>query len=112
MANWGPRYLILSTPVTEWFVGNLLPCGDPGAPAVSPLLNGLGALPPALFQVGNCDPLLDDSLFMAQRWRAAGNRADLAVYPGGVHAYDMFDLGIARESWVRQDDFVNACLAG
>jgi acetyl esterase/lipase len=112
MANWGARYLILSTPVTRWFVDNLLPGGDPGAPAVSPMLDGLGALPPALFQVGTCDPLLDDSLFMAQRWRAAGNRADLAVYPGGVHAYDMFDLEIARDSWARQDGFVSACLGG
>jgi acetyl esterase/lipase len=45
MANWGPRYLILSTPVTRWFVDNLLPGGDPAAPTVSPLLDGLGALP-------------------------------------------------------------------
>jgi acetyl esterase/lipase len=93
-------------------VDNLLPGGDPPAPTVSPLLDGLGALPPALFQVGTCDPLLDDSRFMAQRWRAAGNRAELAVYPGGVHAYDMFDLAIARDSWGRQDAFVSACLGG
>jgi len=112
MANWGARYLILSTPVTQWFVRNLLPDGGATSPAVSPLLADLGDLPPALFQVGTCDPLLDDSLFMAQRWRAAGNRADLAVYPGGVHAYDMFDLAIARGSWARQDEFVSACLAG
>jgi acetyl esterase/lipase len=110
MANWGERYLILSTPVTGWFVRNLLPEGGSAAPAVSPLLARLEGLSPALFQVGTCDPLLDDSLFMAQRWRAADNRAELAVYPGGVHAFDMFDLAIVRASRTRQDDFVAACL--
>jgi len=111
MANWGPRYLILSTPTVAWFCGNLtadrVAAGDP---VVSPLLADLSGMPPALFQVGTCDPLLDDTLFMAQRWHAAGGRADLAVYPGGVHAYDMFDLEIARNSRDRQDRFVNQML--
>jgi acetyl esterase/lipase len=70
----------------------------------------LGGLAPALFQVGTLDPLIDDSLFMAQRWQAAGNRAELAVYPGGVHAFDMFDLAIAHDSRARQDAFMIACL--
>jgi len=111
MANWGPRYLILSTTVTDWFITNLLPEGGRGDPAVSPLMADLAGLVPALFQVGTSDPLLDDSLFMARRWEAAGNRAELAVYPGGVHAFDMFDLAISRQARARQDAFVNACLA-
>lgn len=111
MANWGPRYLVLSTPVTEWFVENLLPGRSGHAdPAVSPLMADLAGLAPALFQVGTCDPLIDDSLFMSRRWQAAGNRAELAVYPGGVHAFDMFDLAISHASRARQDAFVNECL--
>jgi acetyl esterase/lipase len=110
MATWGERYLVLSTPVTEWFVENLLPGRDRGDPAVSPLMADLSGLTSALFQVGTWDPLLDDSLFMARRWEAAGNRAELAVYPGGVHAFDMFDLAISHGSRARQDGFVNACL--
>jgi acetyl esterase/lipase len=112
VTNWGDYYLVLSTPVIDWFIGNLLPEGGRDDPAVSPLLADLAGLPPALFQIGSRDPLLDDSLFMAARWQAAGNRAELAVYPGGVHAYDMFDLAIAHQSHARQDAFVSACLEG
>ena len=97
MRNWGPRNLVLSTPIVEWFCGNLLGHDNPQAaalaasPDVSPLLADLGGMPPALFQVGDLDPLLDDSLFMAERWRAAGSEAELMVWPGGVHAFDYFD---------------------
>lgn len=109
--NWGARYLILSTPVIDWFARNLLDGGARADPAVSPLLAPLPErLPPALFQCGTTDPLVDDTLFMGQRWQAAGGRAEVALYPGGVHAYDMFDLGIARESHARQDAFLRACL--
>ena len=44
-------------------------------------------MPPALFTVGTRDALLDDSLFMAPRWLAAGNIAELALYPGACHGF-------------------------
>lgn len=110
---WGDAYLVLSTPVIAWFVGNVVPDAARRAdPAVSPIWADLSAMPPALFQVGTRDPLIDDTLFMAARWAAAGNRAELCVVPGGVHAYDCFDLTIARESHARQHRFVLDCLAG
>jgi acetyl esterase len=58
-------------------------------------------VPPALFTVGTLDPLLDDSLFMAARWTAAGNDAELAIYPGGVHAFNAFPIAIAGEANAR-----------
>lgn len=64
-------------------------------PAVSPLYADLRGLPPALFTVGSIDPLLDDSLFMNMRWQAAGNPAELAIYPGGVHGFNSLGGDIA-----------------
>lgn len=94
MRNWGERKLILSTPITAWFVDNLLGEDAPRlmrSPEVSPLWADLSGMPPSLFQVGDADPLLDDSLFMAERWRMAGSEAELMVWPGGVHGLDYFD---------------------
>jgi acetyl esterase len=44
-------------------------------------------MPIALFSCGTLDPLLDDTLFMAARWQAAGNSARLALYPGAPHEF-------------------------
>ena len=113
MRNWGERFLVLSTPTVAWFAENLLGGHDPADPDASPLLAPLpDGLPPALFTVGTADPLIDDTLFMTARWRAAGGEAVLAVVPGGVHAFDAFDLAIAREAQDRAARFVQACFAG
>jgi acetyl esterase/lipase len=110
--NWGERYLILSTPIIEWFAGMWVPERARRAdPDVSPLRAELRGLPPALFTVGTLDPLLDDSLFMAARWAAAGNRAELAVYPGGVHGFNLFPLPLAARANERCHAFVAEALA-
>ncbi len=66
-------------------------------PALSPLYADLHDLPPALFSVGSADPLLDDSLFMFMRWQAAGNRAHLAIYPGGTHGFNTLAGDLAAD---------------
>jgi acetyl esterase/lipase len=76
------------------------------SPDVSPLHADLAGLPPALFTVGSADTLLDDSLFLAMRWRAAGNEAELAIYPESVHGFNVFPTAMARaaneriEAWL------------
>lgn len=97
----GPDALVLTDPVLEWFGGLFCPGRDREAlrdPDVSPLFADLRDLPPALFTVGTADPLLDDTLFMHARWRAAGNRAELRVWEEGVHGFNLFPLAIAREA--------------
>ena len=75
-------------------------------PDISPLYAGLGDLPPALFSVGTRDILLDDTLFMAARWAAAGSTADLAVWPGGCHVFIRFDSALTEQALSRIDAFV------
>jgi acetyl esterase len=77
------------------FTGAFAGSADLKDPAISPLYADLQALPPALFSVGSIDPLLDDSLFMHMRWQAAGNAAQLAIYPGGTHGFNSFGGDLA-----------------
>jgi acetyl esterase/lipase len=100
MAAWGARQLVLSTPTIQWFQDCLIG-GDASVlsdPDANPMLADLGGMPPALFQCGTADPLIDDTLFMAARWVAARSEAEVRLYPGGVHAFDMFGLAIAQDA--------------
>jgi acetyl esterase/lipase len=49
---------------------------------LSPMLNDLSGLPPALFIAGNLDPLRDDSILMAAgNWRAAAQTSTSGLTP-------------------------------
>lgn len=106
---WGERQLVLNTPIIEWFTNNFVPAERRDDPDVSPLLADLAGMPPALFTVGTEDPLLDDTLFMHDRWVTAGNSAELAIYPGGAHAFDAFPLTLSASALDRMYDFLNRC---
>lgn len=111
--RWGERNLILSTPIIEWFTDHFVPDHGLRASAdASPLNADLRGLPPALFTVGTLDPLLDDTLFMAQRWLAAGNRADLAIYPGGVHGFNLFPTPLGDAALRRSEAFLADAFSG
>jgi acetyl esterase len=79
-------------------------------PSLSPLYASLSGLMPALFTVGALDPLLDDSLFMAARWEAAGNPAEVAVYPESEHGFTGMPTGMARAARARQHEWTLARL--
>jgi acetyl esterase/lipase len=63
-------------------------------------------MPAALFSVGTRDALLDDSLFMAPRWLAAGNAAELALYPGACHGFVSIDFAQRAEAVTRMVEFL------
>jgi acetyl esterase len=78
----------------------------------SPLYAHLHDLPPALFSVGSADHLLDDTLFMARRYEAYGNEAELAVYPDCIHGFVGFPMELANRANERIDEFFERVLKG
>ena len=45
------------------------------------------------------------------RWVAAGNAADLAIYPGGAHGFTLFPNDLSKAASAKMDDFLNRVLA-
>jgi acetyl esterase/lipase len=112
--NWGERNLILSTPILHYFGDMFLPGLDIEArrdPGVSPLYADLRDMPPALFTVGTLDPLLDDSLFMAARWAAAGARAELRTWPEAIHGFNAMPLLVTAAARAEQYAFLREAIA-
>ena len=110
--RFGEQPLILRTSDIHRFSDAFLPgIADRRVPAVSPLYADLAGLCPALFTVGTKDALLDDSLFMHARWRAAGNRSEIAIYPGALHGFIAFPTAQTFASIERQTAFLNDALA-
>lgn len=108
---WGDEKLVLNTRDIQLFVKHfLVRGGDVGHPDVSPIHADLTGLPPALFTVGTRDPLVDDSLFMAAKWAAGGNRAELQAYPGGCHVFVAFPGTNTEHCLTRQETFLSSAL--
>ena len=108
----GDERLILRTIDIEKFGDAFMPPHvDRRDPDVSPLYARLHDMPPALFTIGTRDALIDDSLFMYSRWIAAGNEAELAVYPGGAHGFVAFPGEIAAAANKRADEFLARVVA-
>ncbi|HZK89434.1 MAG TPA: alpha/beta hydrolase [Stellaceae bacterium] len=110
--QFGDTRLVLRTIDMQQFYNAFLPAvTDRRAPDISPLYADLKGLCPALFTVGTKDALLDDTLFMHARWVAAGNAAEIAIYPGGAHGFTLFPSGLAKAATARMDAFLNRVLA-
>ena len=106
---WGERNLVLSAPIVDWFVAQLLPgtaIEERRRPDVSPLYADLREMPPASFTVGTQDMLLDDTLFMERRWRMAGAATELHVYPEAPHGFLSFPMPIADVALANEHSFL------
>ncbi|MFB7864465.1 alpha/beta hydrolase [Streptomyces sp. NPDC056069] len=75
-------------------------------PEVSPLYADLTGMPSARIVVGDQDPLLDDSLFLAQRWQAAGSPVRLGVVAGAMHGFTLFPTTVTARERQRERDFL------
>jgi acetyl esterase len=110
--QFGDTRLVLRTIDMQQFYNAFLPTlTERRVPDISPLYAHLQQLCPALFTVGTQDALLDDSLFMHARWVAAGNAAELAIYPGGAHGFTLFPNELANAAEARIDAFLSRVIA-
>jgi acetyl esterase/lipase len=111
---WGDRNLVLSSPIITWFADQFLPGVDPERrrdPDISPLFAELSAMPPAVFTIGSADPLLDDSLFMEARWRAAGHATELRVWDEAPHGFVSLPMSVGDAALAAEHDFLTRTLA-
>jgi acetyl esterase/lipase len=109
--QFGNTRLVLRTIDMQQFYNAFLPTiAERREPDISPLYADLKGLCPALFSVGTRDALLDDTLFMHARWVAAGNPAELAIYPGGAHGFTLFPNALSKAATARMDAFLNRVL--
>ncbi len=108
----GSTRLVLRTIDMQQFYNAFLPdITERRTPDISPLYADLKGLCPALFTIGTSDALLDDTLFMYTRWIAAGNEAQLAVFPGGAHGFTLFPNRQTTEAMARSNAFLTSVTA-
>jgi acetyl esterase len=109
--RFGDRRLLVNTPLLAWFRQQFLPGRSQEElrdPDVSPLYADLTGMPPARFVAGTQDHALDDALFMAARWRAAGSPAQLEIIAEAIHGFTLFPITIARRELDQQYAFLSA----
>lgn len=93
----------------NWFVKQFLsdvPLESRQESQYSPLYADLTGMPPAFFTVSSSDILLDDTLFMAARWAAAGSPAEVVIYPELPHGFTLLPLALARAANSRSRHFI------
>lgn len=89
----GPETLVLHGPGLVTDLGRLTPGlteAQRREPALSPLYGELKGMPPALMVAGRLDPLIDDTLLLAERWQDAGAEARMLLVPESPHGFIHF----------------------
>ncbi len=75
---------------SKWVWANYLGVAlEQAPPEAIPMRADLSPLPPTWLGVGECDPLVHDSVQFAEKLRAAGVPCELKRYPGVPHAFVM-----------------------
>jgi acetyl esterase/lipase len=97
----GADTLVLHGPTLAEALARLMPGLTPAErrdPALSPLYADLAGLPPALFLVGEKDPLLDDTEMLANRWKGASGSVEVTIAPEAPHAFNRLPTRMARKT--------------
>ncbi|WP_373987196.1 alpha/beta hydrolase [Duganella sp. BuS-21] len=63
---------------------------------LSPLYGDLSCMPPAIMLAGELDPLRDDTMLMAERWRAVAE-VECHLLPEAPHGFIRFPTRMARQ---------------
>jgi acetyl esterase/lipase len=94
------------------YLGDLYGSADIPYTAVPARAEDLSGLPPAFVSVGGVDGFLDEDITFAMRLNHAGVPAELHVYPGACHGYQMAaESEIARQSRRDIDDWLTRQLS-
>lgn len=88
--------------MADWYLAGQ----DRETPLASPVHADLSGLPPLLVQVGDHEVLLDDSVRLVDRAKAAGVDATLEVEEEGIHVFQAFPVPEATEAIARLAAFV------
>jgi acetyl esterase/lipase len=90
-----------------------------GGPDVSPYAaparaTDLSGLPPAFIDVGSAETFRDEDVTYASRIWQAGGRAELHVWPGGYHGFDVLvpQARISREARAARVRWLHRLLDG
>jgi monoterpene epsilon-lactone hydrolase len=90
---------VVANELLDLFTLCYLGYGDRKSPTVTPFYADFSGLPPTLVHVGTRERLHDDSVTVVERMKAAGVAADLKVFDGMCHNWQLYapmlDEGVA-----------------
>jgi monoterpene epsilon-lactone hydrolase len=81
---------ILPAQVLDGFKSAYLGHGDCNSSKVTSLYADMNGLPPTLVHVGSWERLRDDSITIIERMKAAGVEAELKIFDGMCHGWQLF----------------------
>jgi acetyl esterase/lipase len=81
---------VVSTELLDLFTLSYLGDGDRKSPTVTPFYADFSGLPPTLVHVGTRERLRDDSVTVVERMKAAGVAADLKIFDGMCHNWQLY----------------------
>jgi acetyl esterase/lipase len=99
----GPATLVLDGPGMATALRLLTPGlsdADRRAPPLSPLYGNLAGMPSALLVAGTLDPLVDDTIALAERWGRVAH-CELHLLPDCPHGFIRFPTLLAQRTVAR-----------